>query len=143
MPTYQEILELLPTIQQKLSVLAFGLGGIGLIAWLVWKRRMREEHALFWFIGLLAGILMVWVDPLLASFSYALGINLPANALMFVAVCFLFVLSIWLTSVASRNKRRLEKLVVHVSILNTQVRELQTAFSHQEHAPSSGRTTHP
>jgi hypothetical protein len=129
MSSYQQIVELLPTIQQKLSVLAFSLGSIALIAWLVWKRRMREEHALFWFIGLLVGILMVWVDPLLASFSYALGINLPANALMFVAVLFLFALSIWLTSAASRNKQRIEKLVVHVSILNSQVQELQAALA--------------
>lgn len=129
MTLYQEIVQLLPTFQQKLSVLAFGLAGVALIAWLVWKRRMREEHALFWFVGMAGGIVLVWVDPLLGGLSYLLGVNLPANALMFVAIFFLLLLGIWLTSAASRHKHRIEKLVMHVSILNTQVQELHAALA--------------
>ena len=68
-------------MQQQVAILAFGIATIGLILWLVWKRQMREEHALFWFIGIVLGVIMVWNDTLLAMFSYTLGINLPANAL--------------------------------------------------------------
>lgn len=134
MTQYEEILQLLPTLQQKISVLAFGLAGIALIAWLVWKRRVREEHALLWFIGLAGGIALVWVDPLLAGFSYLLGVSMPANALLFVAISFLLALTIWLTSTASRSKQRIEKLVIHVSILNAQVRDLQAALSTRSRA---------
>ncbi len=124
--SYDEIITLLPTFQQKLSVLGFAIGGGALVVWMVWRRRIREEHALLWFLGLAGGVIIVWCDPLLAYGSRLLGISLPANALLLVAIFFLYFISLWLTSVASRNKRQLERLVIHVSIANAQIGELQT-----------------
>ncbi len=122
---YDEILTLLPTFQQKLSVLGFALGGIALVVWMVWRRRIREEHALLWFMGLIGGVVIVWCDPLLAFGSSVLGISLPANALLLVAMFFLYCICLWLTSVASRNKRQLERLIIHISIANAQIAELR------------------
>ena len=126
---YQEIIDLLPTFRQKLSVLGFAAGGVALVLWMVWRRRIREEHALLWFMGLAGGLIIVWCDPLLAYGSQLLGISQPANALLLVAIFFLYCISLWLTSVASRNKRQLERLVIHVSIANAQIGALREALA--------------
>ena len=135
--SYQEVIDLLPTFRQKLSVLGFGLGGVALVIWMVWRRRIREEHALLWFMGLVGGVVIVWCDPLLAFGSRLLGVSLPANALLLVAIFFLYCISLCLTSVASRNKRQIERLVIHVSIANAQLAELQ-ASPREDRAPGRG-----
>ena len=133
---YDEIISLLPTFQQKLSVLGFGIGGVTLVVWMVWRRRIREEHALLWFLGLAGGVFIVWCDPVLAFGSRVLGNSQPANALLLVAMFFLYCITLWLTSVASRNKRHIERLIIHISIANAQIAELRAA---QSNHPESSR----
>ena len=52
----------LPPLKQKLAVLALAVLGCTWIFHLVRVRKVREEHALLWFLGLGAGAIVVWVD---------------------------------------------------------------------------------
>ena len=119
----EDLYALLPTLQQRLATLALTSAGAAFIVWLVWRRRLREEHALLWFLGLLVGTIVVWSDPLLVLFTRSLGIDLPAHALILVVLFFLLGMCVWLSSTASRNKRRIEKLIIQISILRSQLDE--------------------
>ncbi len=125
----EELHALLPTLQQQLATLALTTGGAVFIIWLVWHRRLREEHALLWFLGLVAGTVVVWFDPLLALITTALGIDLPAHALILIVLFFLLAMCVWLSSSASRNKQRFETLVIQVSILRSQIEQLNAQLN--------------
>ena len=133
----EEIYDLLPTLQQKLVVLLLTCSCTGFLIWMVWKRRLREEHALLWFLGLALGTLIVWNDSLLTLFAGALGIDLPAHALILVALFFLLGLSMWLSSVASRNKQGLERLVIETSILRCELEIVRSALEGRHNNTSS------
>jgi len=106
----------LPTLHQKLAVLGLALAGVAWIVYLVRGQRMREEHALLWLVLLVGGAILVWVDPLLVFVTTALGVDVPASALILVALFFLFVTSVWLTTEVSRQKQQLARLTILLSI---------------------------
>lgn len=119
--SFDEIYPYLPPLHQKVIVLLAALVAVAILLGLTRNRRMREEHALLWFIGLVLGTVLVWVDPLLVAVTYALGVGIPASALLFMAVFFLFIVCVWLTASISKHKRQLEHLIITVSLLDSEL----------------------
>lgn len=118
---YSEIESYLPPIEQKIAILLLAMVALVWIVRLVRIRVMREEHALLWLIGLAMGVVVVWVDPILAGITYVLGIDVPASALILLALLFLFLICVWLTTSASRQKEQLAQLTITISILKAQL----------------------
>lgn len=118
---YSEIESYLPPIEQKIAILLLAMVALVWIVRLVRIRVMREEHALLWLIGLAMGVVVVWVDPILAGITYVLGIDVPASALVLLALLFLFLICVWLTTSASRQKEQLAQLTITISILRAQL----------------------
>lgn len=116
-----DLLTNLPPLKQKLAVLALAVLGSMWIFHLVRGRKIREEHALLWFLGLGAGAIVVWVDPILVGISSALGVDVPASALLLLAIFFLFVIAVRLTSEVSSQKAQIAKLTVLVSIMRAEM----------------------
>lgn len=118
---YSEIESYLPPIEQKIAILLLAMVALVWIVRLVRIRVMREEHALLWLIGLAMGVVVVWVDPILAGITYVLGIDVPASALVLLALLFLFLICVWLTTSASRQKEQLAQLTIAISILRARL----------------------
>ena len=113
----------MPPLHQKLAALFLALVGVFWIVRMVRYHRIREEHALLWFLGLTALIVVIWVDPLLLALTALLGIDVPASALSLLALFFLFIVSVWLTSVVSAQKQQIAQLFISVSILRSKLEE--------------------
>lgn len=136
---YSEIESNLPPIEQKIAILVLAIVALVWIVRLVGIRAMREEHALLWFIGLASGVVVIWVDPILGVITYVLHINMPASALILLALFFLFLICVWLTTSASRQKEQLAQLTITISILKSQLlrsqKREQTAASLKSNEP--------
>jgi hypothetical protein len=122
----------LPSLHQKLAVLVLVVLGVSWIVRQVRYQRVREEHALLWFLGLAALTVVIFVDPLLLALTAALGIDVPASALLLLALFFLFIVSVWLTSVASLQKQQIAQLLIAVSILRSKLAESQDPADPEE-----------
>ena len=113
------VYDYLPPIHQKMAVLVLGLLGALWIVWMVRNFRIREEHALLWFLCIGTGIIVVWIDPLLVAITRALGVEVPASSLLLLALFALFILCAWLTSVVSTHQREIARLTIAISILKS------------------------
>lgn len=112
-----EIIANLPPLHQKVAVTLLALG---ILCWMVRRvrhHRVHEGHALLWFAGIGLGLFFIWCDPLLVAVTAAMGVAIPASSLMLLAILFLLLLCIWLTSIVSMQDRRIARLIIEVSIL--------------------------
>ena len=117
----EEIIANLPPFHQKLAVLVIGLICVLWIMRMVHHRRIREEHALLWFLGIGAGIVTVCFDPLLITLTSLMGIDIPASALLLLALFFLFIVCVWLTSKVSSQQQQIARLIIGTSILQSRL----------------------
>lgn len=115
----------LPTLHQKIAVALLGIIGILWIISRVRRRQMREDHALLWFIGVIAIMLVVFVTPLLEVVTALLGVKVPASALLLLTLFFLFIICVNLTSVVSVQRQQISKLIMSISILKSRVETLE------------------
>lgn len=115
----------LPSLHQKIAVLALAIVAAIWLVNMVRKRHLKEEHALIWFLGLAGGVALVWVDRLLAAVTVLIGATVPASALLLATLFFLFIAVVRLTSEVSRQKEQIARLVIHTSVLRDRARELE------------------
>lgn len=113
----------LPPLHQKLAVLVLAVLGALWLVRMMRRHRLREEHALLWLLGLVAGVAVMWCEPLLVALTRLLGVKVPASALMLTAIFFLLGVTAWLTTLVSVQKRQITDLIISVSILQTRVEE--------------------
>ena len=85
------------------------------------RARIREEHALLWFLGIGAGIVTVCYDPLLVALTSLMGVDIPASALLLLALFFLFIVCVWLTSKVSSQQQQIARLIIGTSILQSRL----------------------
>jgi hypothetical protein len=114
-----EVVSNLPPLHQKLAVTVLGLLAAYWVVRQVRRNRFNESHALPWFLGIGAGLVVVWCDPLLVMVTSFMGVDVPASALLLLSLFFLFLVCAWLTSMVSSQQRTIAKLVIEISILKS------------------------
>ena len=119
----------LPPLHQKLAVLVLAVLGALWLVRMMRRHRLREEHALLWLLGLVAGVVVIWCEPLLIAVTRLLGVKVPASALMLTAIFFLLEVTAWLTTLVSVQKRQITDLIISVSILQARVEERESGRS--------------
>ncbi len=119
-----EIVANLPPLHQKLAVTVLGLVAAYWVVRQVRHNRFHESHALPWFLGIGAGLLIVWCNPLLVTITSLMGVGVPASALLLLSLFFLFLVCAWLTSMVSGQQRTIAKLVIEISILKSRVEDM-------------------
>lgn len=117
----------LPPLHQKLAVLVLAVLGALWLVRMMRRHRLREEHALLWLLGLVAGVVVIWCEPLLIAVTRLLGVKVPASALMLTAIFFLLGVTAWLTTLVSVQKRQITDLIISVSILQARVEERESS----------------
>ena len=108
-------------IQVVAVIAAFALAL--LILELVRRRRLNERYALLWlFSALIILILAVW-EGLLARIASLLGIAYPPNALFLIAVGFILLLLLSMSTSLSRLQGQTRVLAQRLAILEARFRE--------------------
>ena len=83
-----DVAHYLPPFRQKITLLVLVVIAVYWLVRTVRLHRLREEHALLWFLGLGAAVVVVWCDPLLLRLTALLGVSVPASALLLLALFF-------------------------------------------------------
>jgi hypothetical protein len=115
-----EVAQYLPPFRQKIMLLVLVVLAVYWLVRMVRLHWLREEHALLWWLGLGAAVVVVWCDPLLLRLTALLGVSVPASALLLLALFFQFLMLVWLTTVVSSQKQTIAKLIIAVSLLKAQ-----------------------
>jgi len=117
------------SLAARLLLIALGVGITVFVTNLVRTRKLKEEYALLWlFTGVVLILLPVVID-LLDALSFALGITYPPAFIGLVAaVCILFILFQFSTSI-SRFSERTKVLTQEVAILQERVRRLEAELA--------------
>ena len=110
-------------IQIVAIVAAFALAV--LILELVRRRRLNERYALLWlFSALIILVLAVW-EGLLAGIASLLGIAYPPNALFLIAVGFILLLLLSMSTALSRLQGQVRILAQRLAILEARFGEVE------------------
>lgn len=90
------------------------------------KNKMLElRYTLIWlFAGVVMGV-FVFFPELLIKFVHLLGIESLMNGLFILCIGFVIILTMMLTSIASRTTMKMRKLIQEVAILEKRIRELE------------------
>ena len=96
-----------------------------LILELVRRRRLNERYALLWlFSALIILVLAIW-EGLLARIASLLGIAYPPNALFLIAVGFILLLLLSMSTALSRLQGQSRVLAQRLAILEARFRGLE------------------
>ncbi|MGB9592537.1 MAG: DUF2304 domain-containing protein [Anaerolineae bacterium] len=130
------------SLAARVLLIALGAGILVFVVNLVRTRKLKEEYAILWlFTGVVLVLLPVVID-LLDAISFALGITYPPAFIGLVAaVCILFILFQFSTSI-SRFSERTKVLAQEVAILKERVRRLEAELAEARAAqhPKAGDT---
>ena len=95
------------------------------ILYLFKQKALNLKYTLLWLVaGLVMGILVV-VPELLTKIIRIFGIQDNMNGLFIFSIGFIILILLSLTSIASRQNRKLRTLTQEMAILDKRVRELE------------------
>lgn len=97
-----------------------------IIIFLMKKGRMSLKYSLVWFASGLVLLICAIFPQIIRFFTGLVGIYSEVNAVFFVGVCFLLLIILSLTSIASGQSERIRTLVQTQAMLEKRVRELES-----------------
>ena len=94
------------------------------------KNKMLElKYTLIWlFAGVIMGV-MVFLPDLLVRFVHLLGIESSMNGLFILAIAFVIMVLMTLTSIVSRTMIKVRAMIQEIAMLEKRVRELEGSAS--------------
>lgn len=110
---------------QIVAVIAVALFFVMLI-WLLRKNRMELRYALLWFFCGVFMLVLALFPGLLDRFARFIGIYSSVNALFAVALFLALMLILSLTSIASREKQEIVRLIQELAVLENRVGKLES-----------------
>ncbi|MGE5455580.1 MAG: DUF2304 domain-containing protein [Ignavibacteriales bacterium] len=101
----------------KLAALLFLLAIILIITLFVRKDKITIKYSLVWYSCTFVLLLFVIFPPILVWLTNIFKIQVASNLLFILIIAFLFVITISLTIIVSKQKEQLKLLIQEVSIL--------------------------
>lgn len=96
------------------------------------QKALNLKYTLLWLVaGVVMGILVV-VPELLTAIIRLFGIQDNMNGLFLFSIGLIILILLSLTSIASRQNRKLRTLTQEIAILDKRVRELERSSSEKE-----------
>ena len=96
-----------------------------IILYFLFFKSLNLKYTLLWLAaGLIMGILVI-VPELLTRIIHIFGIQDNMNGLFIIAIGFIIMILLSLTSIASRQNRKIRTLTQELAILDKRVRELE------------------
>ena len=103
-----------------------------LILWLLKKREISLKYTLLWlFAGLCMGILVIWPESLMIIIGF-IGIESSMNGLFILAIAFIIVILMSITSIVSKQNEKIRSLTQTIAILEKNLLETQKEREHKE-----------
>ncbi len=91
------------------------------------QKALNLKYSLLWLLaGAVMGILVIFPE-LLVRIIRIFGIQDNMNGLFIISIAFILMISMALTSIASRLNMKVRKLVQEIGILDKRIRELEEA----------------
>ena len=81
------------------------------------RHRLREKYAVIWFVIAIAALLVAVFPAILVNASQALGLQVPANLLFFIASLVLLILTLQHSSELGRLEEQTRTLAEEVALL--------------------------
>lgn len=89
------------------------------------KRVLELKYTLLWIVaGIIMGV-MIFVPQLLVKFVRILGIESNMNGLFVLALGFILIILMSLTSIVSRQSTKIRMLIQQLAIMEKRIRELE------------------
>lgn len=109
----------------RLSLIIAVVCYFAVILYFLKQKALNLKYTLLWLVaGLIMGILVV-VPELLKTIIHIFGIQDNMNGLFIFAIGFIIMILLSLTSIASRQNRKLRTLTQELAILEKRVRDLE------------------
>lgn len=105
-----------------------------LIIWLMRKGKLSLKYTLIWFLTGLVLLVCAVFPGLVRTITHMMGVYSEVNAVFFVGVCFLLLIILFLTSVASGLSERIRNLTQTQAMLEKRVRDLEDCIGQREQA---------
>lgn len=103
-----------------------------LILWLLKKREISLKYTLLWlFAGLCMGILVIWPESLMIIIGF-IGIESSMNGLFILAIAFIIVILMSITSIVSKQNEKIRSLTQTIAILEKNLLETQKEREHKK-----------
>lgn len=99
------------------------------IIFLLKRNRVELRYTLLWFFSGFVMLILALFPKLLDWFANFVGIYSSVNALFAVALFFGLMLMMSLTSIISREKQEIVRLIQEMSIIENRVRKLERELS--------------
>jgi hypothetical protein len=115
---------------------------IGVVLELVRRRKLTEEYSLVWLVSAAVLLGASLRREALQTAGRWLGIAQPPVVLLAIATLILFVVSLCLSVVVSRQRRQIDRLMEDTAILSAELRELRAGAEAAERVvanPASDR----
>lgn len=107
----------------RLSLILAVIAYFILILWLLKRREISLKYTLLWlFAGLCMGILVIWPESLMIIIRI-IGIENSMNGLFILAIAFVIVILMSITSIVSKQNEKIRSLTQTIAILEKQLRE--------------------
>ena len=103
-----------------------------LILFFLKKKALELKYTLLWMAAGCFMLLLVIFPALLPWIVDALGFESNMNGLFVIVLAFLIMLMVALTSIVSRQMRKINKLVQHQAILENEILMLRQAYIQKE-----------
>lgn len=87
------------------------------ILYLVIKNKLSIKYALPWLLSSLLLLLFAIIPGFLGFITDLLGFRTPSNMILILLICLLFVMTIVLSVIVSRQKDQIRLLIQEVSML--------------------------
>lgn len=96
-----------------------------IILYFLKQRALNLKYTLLWILaGVVMGLFVIFPD-LLVRIIHIFGIEDNMNGLFIMCIAFILMISMALTSIASRQNAKIRQLVQEIAILEKRVRELE------------------
>lgn len=118
-----------------LPFLLRGLLGVGVLCYFVAivlflkKRALELKYTLIWLAAGLIMLLLVIFPNILPWFIKLLGFESNMNGLFFIIISFLIMLCMTLTSIVSKQTRKINRLVQEIAILENGLNMMKDTIS--------------
>ena len=96
-----------------------------LIGVLMKKGRMSLKYSLVWFASGIVLLFCALFPKVIRFFTNLMGIYSETNAVFFIGVCFLLIIILSLTSIASGQSDRIRTLTQTQAMLEKRIRDLE------------------
>lgn len=96
------------------------------VIWLVSKGRLSLKYSLLWLALSMAMLLICLFSKQVGDFTYLLGFKVFSNFVFVVGLCFLLIVTLALSSIASKQAVAIKTLTQRLALAEKRIEELES-----------------